>query len=53
MRSKIIRSIFEKGSNAKFTKTIHKILAINRDGSFKVSDRTRNYKPNELLKVAR
>ena len=36
VRLKIIRSIFEKGSNARFTKTIHKILAINRDGSFRV-----------------
>jgi len=51
VRLKIIRTIFEKGSDARFTKNIHKILAINRDGSFKVNDRTRNYKRNELLKV--
>jgi len=51
VRLKIIRSIFEKGSDVRFTKTIHKIIAKNRDGSFKVTDRTRNYKRDELLKV--
>ena len=29
----------------------HKIQAINRDGSFKVTDRTRYYKRDELQKV--
>ena len=51
VRLKIIRSVFEKGSIAKYTKTIHKIIGINSDGSFTVSDRHRRYKRNELQKV--
>lgn len=50
VRLLIGRTLFDKKTDQKFTKTVHVIEAIEK-GEYKVSDRVKLYKPYELLKA--
>lgn len=53
VRLRIIRSKFDKGTKPIFTKTIHKIESVTKDGLFSVSDRVNPYRINDLQLVER